>query len=180
MKALYWILGIIVVAIIVVLAVLGSQGKLGDMGVSTTGEQKSQKETTNQNTSEQSTKNTENQESKDLTLKDANVESITVNKQESFPVQVSVTAEGKLRNGCEEIYDVSSRQQGNTFYVQLRSSQPKDKACTQVVRDFSETFPLDVQELSAGTYTVDVNGVTSTFTLEQDNTVEAQEGSVGK
>jgi inhibitor of cysteine peptidase len=41
--------------------------------------------------------------------------------------------------------------------------------CTQIVVPFEESIPLDVVGLPAGTYTVDVNGVTGSFTLDVDN-----------
>ena len=37
---------------------------------------------------------------------------------------------------------------------------------------FEDTIPLDVYDLPAGAYTVDVNGVTNTFTLDVDNVLE--------
>jgi inhibitor of cysteine peptidase len=41
--------------------------------------------------------------------------------------------------------------------------------CIQVFAPFEETITLEVYGLTAGTYTVDVNGVQSTFDLEVDN-----------
>jgi inhibitor of cysteine peptidase len=42
--------------------------------------------------------------------------------------------------------------------------------CTQALVPFEETIPLDVEGLLAGEYTVNVNGVMATFTLDVDNT----------
>ena len=44
--------------------------------------------------------------------------------------------------------------------------------CTTEVVPFEEIIPLDVYGLSAGDYTVDVNSVTDTFTLDMDNVLE--------
>ena len=38
-----------------------------------------------------------------------------------------------------------------------------------MIAPFEETIPLEVYGLSAGTYTVDVNGVQGSFVLEIDN-----------
>jgi inhibitor of cysteine peptidase len=42
-------------------------------------------------------------------------------------------------------------------------------ACIQIIAPFEETIPLEVYGLPAGTYTVNVNGVQGTFSLEVDN-----------
>lgn len=108
-------------------------------------------------------------DAEDLIIQKAMVSEISVMMLESFPVQVRVTAKGDLRNGCEEIYEILSEKNGKAFTVTMNAAAPKDEVCTQVLRPFEETFALDVAGLAAGTYTVDVNGITGTFTLAVDN-----------
>ncbi len=108
----------------------------------------------------------------DLTVQPALVESVSIAVLESFPVQVQVTASGSLRNGCEEIYDVLASRSEDVYTVTMNAAAPKDAVCTQVLRPFEETFALDVAGLPAGTYTVNVNGVTETFVLEVDNVLD--------
>jgi inhibitor of cysteine peptidase len=102
----------------------------------------------------------------------ANVENIDIMILESFPVQVRVSASGDLPDGCTEIDEIQTEKTGNTFEVSISTKKPRDAICTQALVPFTETFPLEVRGLEAGTYTVDVNGVTGTFELETDNIIE--------
>jgi hypothetical protein len=67
--------------------------------------------------------------------------------------------------------DIETTQAGNTFVVTIATQRPAEKMCTQQLVEFQESIVLDVQDLSAGTYTVDVNGVTDSFTLDMDSVV---------
>ncbi len=102
----------------------------------------------------------------------ANVESIQVMTLESFPVQVHVIAEGYLPNGCPKIDEITTEREGNTFNIKISTKSPKDAMCTQAIVPFSKTIPLEVQGLKAGNYTVNVNGVTGSFELAVDNTLD--------
>ncbi len=101
----------------------------------------------------------------------AEVEGIDILIMESFPVQVAVMAYGTLRDACTEIDAVRQRfdAETNTFAVEIRTVRDPDQMCAQVLTPFEERIALDVYGLPAGTYTVDVNGVTDTFTLDVDN-----------
>jgi len=105
----------------------------------------------------------------DTICAEANVKRIEILILESFPVQVQVRAMGYLPDGCTTICDISQSREGDVFTVIITTSRPADAFCTQVLVDFEELIPLDVVGLPAGTYTVDVNGVTDTFTLTVDN-----------
>ncbi len=98
----------------------------------------------------------------------AAVETIDILIAESFPVQVFVVARGYLPDPCTEIYEVTTEREGNSFLVALKTYRAPG-ACIQVIQPFEETISLDVYGLSAGTYTVDVNGIAGSFTLEIDN-----------
>lgn len=102
----------------------------------------------------------------------ANVTSIDVMTLESFPVQISVIAEGYLPDGCTEIHEVKIEKVGNIFNINISTIRPKDAVCTQALESFTETIPLDVQGLKAGNYTVNVNGVTDSFKLDVDNVLK--------
>ena len=101
----------------------------------------------------------------------APVDSIEIMIMESFPVQVSVRARGDLPDGCTEIDQIATSQDGEAFVVVITTLRPADAVCTDALVPFDETVPLDVLDLSAGTYAVDVNGQNGSFTLEADNTL---------
>jgi len=87
---------------------------------------------------------------------------------ESFPVQVQVIASGNLPDPCTEIYEINQEREGNTFFVSIKTYRPPG-SCIQVLAPFEVKIPLNVYGLTAGTYTVDVNGVQAIFDLEVDN-----------
>ncbi|MGD2179237.1 MAG: hypothetical protein PVG71_15605, partial [Anaerolineae bacterium] len=101
----------------------------------------------------------------------AEVEEIDILIMESFPVQVAVVARGTLRDVCTEIDEVHREFDADSkaFSVEITTVRDPDEVCAQVLAPFEERISLDVYGLPAGTYTVDVNGVTDTFTLDVDN-----------
>jgi inhibitor of cysteine peptidase len=99
----------------------------------------------------------------------APVESVEVMILESFPVQVRLLVAGNLPDGCTELDDWTVTRDDDTFSVTLPTTRTEDAMCTQALVPYEVTIPLDVAGLAAGTYTVDVNGVTAQFTLDVDN-----------
>jgi hypothetical protein len=101
----------------------------------------------------------------------ATVEEIDILIMESFPVQVAVVARGYLPDGCTQIDEVHSRfePESNRFVVEITTVRDANALCTEALVPFEERITLDVYGLPAGTYTVDVNGVTDTFTFDVDN-----------
>jgi inhibitor of cysteine peptidase len=99
----------------------------------------------------------------------AQVDSIDILILESFPLQIHVLAKGHLPDSCTTIDQISEEQDGATFRVTVTTARPEGEVCAQVLTPFEENIPLAVYGLAAGTYTVDVNAVTDTFTLDMDN-----------
>jgi hypothetical protein len=108
----------------------------------------------------------------------ATVENIEVVMLESMPVQVNVIARGHLPDGCTEIDTITQGydEEDRRLWVKITTLRQPDPACTQALVPFEETVPLDVYGLPAGTYTVDVNGVTGMFALTVDNVLPPVEG----
>ena len=104
-----------------------------------------------------------------IIIDQAQVETIEILILESFPVQIQVHATGYLGDGCTTLGDITTRQESNMFFVTIATQRPAEAICTQIAAVFEENFALDVYGLPAGTYTVDVNGVTNSFTLDIDN-----------
>jgi len=109
-----------------------------------------------------------------LIKENADVRGITVNLMESFPLQVSVTIEGVLPDGCTSIHgtQVARDLEKGTFDITIQTERPKDAMCIQVLTPFEITVPLDVLGLKAGTFTVNVYDQSATFTFEQDNVLQ--------
>jgi hypothetical protein len=110
---------------------------------------------------------------------EAVVDSIDIAILESFPVQIQVLARGNLPDDCTEIDQVLQERQDQTFTVTITAARPADALCTEALVPFEETFSLDVYGLSAGVYTVDVNGVTGTFELAVDNAPQTEPDASG-
>ena len=102
----------------------------------------------------------------------AQVETLDLLILESFPVQVQAQVAGYVGDGCTTLDDITQVREDDTFKVTITTTRPAEAMCTQQLVGFEETIALDVAGLPAGTYTVDVNGVTDTFTLDVDNTLE--------
>lgn len=109
--------------------------------------------------------------SADVITGTAHIETITINTLESMPVQMTVVAQGHLPDGCTQIDTVSTEfdEEHATFNVTLTTTRPADAMCIAVLASFEESVVLPVHGLAAGTYTVNVNNVSDTFTLAQDN-----------
>lgn len=93
------------------------------------------------------------------------VTEVTTRLLDSFPLQVEVTARGELSDACTTVGNIIKNQKGNTFFITINATREADKICAQVVTSFEKKILLDVGGLAAGTYIVNVNGVTATFTL---------------
>jgi len=98
----------------------------------------------------------------------AAVNSVQVMMMESFPIQVNVLAGGELPDACTSIDEPVTTRNGNTFAVSMSTTRT-DCASTDVNVAFEESVPLDVADLPAGTYSVDVNGMKGSFTFTTDN-----------
>lgn len=118
------------------------------------------------------TKNKKPTGDENMVIGTAKVDSVDIMKMESFPVQINVIAKGNLADGCTKIGDAKQTFDGKSdFSIRLETKRPIDsKACSQALVPFEKTINLSgATGLPRGTYTVDVNGVKKSFTLEMDN-----------
>ncbi len=104
----------------------------------------------------------------------ANVESVELLILESFPVQIHVVAQGFLPDGCTQIDDIIVQHEGAVFDVAITTAREPGQVCTEAEVAYEETIPLDVVGLDAGMYTVIVNGVEGSFTLDIDNVIQEE------
>jgi hypothetical protein len=106
---------------------------------------------------------------------EANVDSVQLLILESFPVQVNVLARGELPNGCTTVDEITTQSSGNEFQVTITTIRPGGVACTEALVPFEETISLDVLGLDAGQYSVSVNGISGSFTLDVDNRIPEED-----
>ena len=98
------------------------------------------------------------------------VDSVDVLIMESFPVQVSLAVSGNKSVPCVELLPAAVARQNNQFTVVLAETVlGPAESCIAVIDPFELNVSLDVLGLAAGTYSVDVNGVEASFTLDMDN-----------
>jgi hypothetical protein len=95
----------------------------------------------------------------------AMIDSVEVLIRESLPPQVSVNVKGNLSDACTTVDQVTTARNGNTFNIEISTKRPVDQMCAQVLTPFEQNIPLDVTGLTKGTYTVNVEGVTTTFEM---------------
>lgn len=102
------------------------------------------------------------------------VEGLQVMILESFPVQVHLSVSGYLPDGCTEIDEdgITEQRDGFNYTVNIPTKRPADMACTQAIVPYNINVPIDVYGIEKGIYTVDVNGVQTTFELQMDNIIE--------
>ena len=99
----------------------------------------------------------------------APVDSVDIVMLETFPVQVVLNVKGNLPDSCTTLDQVNQSRKDNIFNVTILTKRPADMVCATVISPYTQTVPLEVAGLKAGTYTVNVNTATETFELKQDN-----------
>ena len=105
----------------------------------------------------------------DLVIGTAIVNSVDLLMMESFPLQMNASIQGDFPDGCTSLGGVTQEQAGNVINITVMTTRPADQMCDQALAPFTESVPVDIYGLPAGEYTVNVNGVTATFTLDMDN-----------
>ncbi|MEI7987777.1 MAG: NBR1-Ig-like domain-containing protein [Chloroflexota bacterium] len=99
----------------------------------------------------------------------AKVDSIEIKVAGSLPVNLDVIARGSFPDKCTSIDKSTVNKEDSTFRALLTTKRTTEGECTEALTTFEEKIPLDVVNLSAGLYTVDVNGVIGTFEFAMDN-----------
>lgn len=94
------------------------------------------------------------------------VETVVANVAESLPVQVTLTVSGNKSVPCVALQSPAIFREESSFTVVLaETSLGPAETCIAVLDPFETSIPLDVSGLTAGSYTVTVNGVETSFQL---------------
>ena len=101
----------------------------------------------------------------------AAVDEVSVIIMETLPGTAAVIAQGYLPDGCTSIVDMRMTidEEAGLFQVTLGTYRDPEAMCTMALVPFEEVVELPIMGLAAGTYTVEVNGVGTTFELAVDN-----------
>lgn len=109
----------------------------------------------------------------------AEVTALDIRLLDTFPIQIQLIVEGILPDSCTTIERIERTRQDGTFRITLHTIRATGVACSEAEIPFSETIDLDVLGLTAGIYTVTVNNISGTFTLQNDNMPDESNAVIG-
>jgi len=110
-----------------------------------------------------------------LPLNAAQIDSIQIQTLESFPIQQQLVVSGNLLNGCTVLNEPTQLRDGNVFYITLDTRTEGD-TCTEALVPYETTIDLQVNNLPAGVYIVNINNQEISFELENDNQLDFSAG----
>jgi inhibitor of cysteine peptidase len=95
------------------------------------------------------------------------VEKVDVRIMESFPVQVTASVTGYLRDSCEALGATTQSRSGNTITVTIATERDNttERVCLHVISPVTQDVRL-AGAFTTGTYVVRVNGVEQTFRVD--------------
>jgi len=104
-------------------------------------------------------------------LSEVSVKSVKVNVFGTFPIRVNATIRGELLDSCLVLDQFIPDRKDHTFAIQITTLRQTERPCQKLSKSFDLVVPLEVDNLPAGSYTVNVHGVTDNFELSVDNRV---------
>ena len=99
----------------------------------------------------------------------AAVTSVEVTAAGDPALTYTAVATGYFPDTCTEIGRTKQKVVRTTIKVSMNTRQMSGAKCIPESVPFEERVPLDVSGLSAGSYAVDINGATKSFTLTEDH-----------
>ena len=94
--------------------------------------------------------------------KEAAVDSVEVEEKDG---EYYAIVSGTYTDACTKTDTITQEVAGDTIHMTVCTTRPEGMLCAQVLAPYEEEIPLDTQGLSSGEYTVDANGVTTTFSI---------------
>jgi len=95
--------------------------------------------------------------------RDAQVTSIEIQSQQADPTRVNAIVKGKLSDSCSTLQSPQVSFASGNFNIKLTVVSPVDRGCIQIITPFEQTIALDTGDLAPGMYTVNANGVSTSF-----------------
>ena len=89
------------------------------------------------------------------------------------PIPVQVIVSGNLPDTCAQLELIQQQQEGSTFHIRLWTIPSNAEGCVQDTLPFRINLPINIVNLPAGPYTVDVNGSNATFQVDTANTTSS-------
>jgi hypothetical protein len=90
------------------------------------------------------------------------------------PIPVQVTVTGNLPDTCAQIELVQQKQEGSHFEITMSTIPSSAEGCVQDTLPFRMVIPLNITNLPAGAYSVEVNGARADFQIDTANTTSSQ------
>jgi hypothetical protein len=98
------------------------------------------------------------------------VDDVKVEVGAGSPIPVQVIVNGNLPDSCAQVEHMLQKQEGSHFAITLSSIPSTAEGCVQDTLPFRILIPLNIVNLPAGSYTVDVNGSPASFKIATGNT----------
>ena len=99
----------------------------------------------------------------------ADVDRVDTQSMAGSPPTYFAIVHGHLPDACTSLGRTQQRVSMRTIMVTLYTRQSDDAFCAPVLVPFRERIRLDVSGLSAGQYSVDVNGAVTTLNLMESH-----------
>jgi hypothetical protein len=101
------------------------------------------------------------------------VDDVQVEVGVGSPVPVQVIVNGSLPDSCAQVEHMRQSQDGSHFSITLSTIPSQAEGCVQDTLPFRILIPLNIVNLPAGSYTVDVNGSPASFEISTGNTTSS-------
>jgi hypothetical protein len=99
-----------------------------------------------------------------VTIEPIQIYQVEVRIAESFPVQVFAHVTGVIGDGCSSVLPVEQKREGSTITLTINRQRRTEGMCTEIAKLYDENIRLE-GDFPAGAYTLKVNAVTQTFTV---------------
>ena len=103
-----------------------------------------------------------------------NVDQVKAEVGVGSPIPVHVTVTGTLPDTCAQIELVQQKQVGSNFDITISTIPSNADGCVQDSLPFEIMIPLNITNLPAGSYSVNVNGSRADFEVDTANTTSTQ------